>query len=442
MVPENGQNRGRLRPKRVWMSARGDGELGSLCEEVLAAKIHLFRYRTVLRDPTGNSIVTILARAQFYSDRVSTFPSPTFLHPQLKKGDDGHRCHLDGAYHIGIGGPEGYKRILDHYTNNEFGSYGRAMVFCPLHRSLPYVVVFLAVTCNRFTATGYVEPQWKAVSAICDDVLGGVVGPVVGHASDGDGRRRHLMKESGMVKKELRSQPQKQQGCFYPAKCAGYAFAGKMVYDEDQVAGEADDASRDWRPVLETTRQEFTTTCDDCHVDCSSLSWWDEGSNGDYCPSCHLKTGMGDVQQEDGLTVERDVGSSSDDGEGTSSGDGGHRSGSWIRNTPVALKEPVVSSHSASRLPSPNTAPITGVPTPKAGVKDIHHQDPIHVAKRLKNNMDSLTRTLTFGDSAVATMAQLDSLRVWGEANGIDHGLVVKDTQQKDRQNWASCQAI
>jgi hypothetical protein len=39
-------------------------------------------------------------------------------------------------------------------------------------------------------------------------------------------------------------------------------------------------------------------------------------------------------------------------------------------------------------------------------------------------------------------MAQLDSLRVWGEANGIDHGLVVKDTQQKDRQNWASCQAI
>jgi hypothetical protein len=101
------------------------------------------------------------------------------------------------------------------------------------------------------------------------------------------------MKKSGMVQKELRHQPQKQQGCFYPADCAGYAFAGKMVYDEDQVTGEADDASRDWRPVLETTRQEFTTTCDNCHVDFSSLSWWDEGSNGDYCHSCHSETGMG-----------------------------------------------------------------------------------------------------------------------------------------------------
>jgi hypothetical protein len=141
IVPENGQNRGRLRTKRVWISARGDGELGSLCEELLAAKIHLFRYRTVLRDPTGNSIVTILAQAHFYkSNRVSTFPLPTAqemrrwpsVSPQ-RRLPHWHRRVRRAQAHFG-----------PLYTNNEFGSYGRAMVFCPLHRSLPYVVGFLA----------------------------------------------------------------------------------------------------------------------------------------------------------------------------------------------------------------------------------------------------------------------------------------------------------
>ena len=78
-------------------------------------------------------------------------------------------------------------------------------------------------------------------------------------------------------------------------------------------------------------------------------------------------------------------------------------------------------------------------------VKDVHAQDPIHVAKRMKNQIDSITRDLTFGDGAVASMAALDSLRIYGNLRGpevVDTGLVLKNTQQKDRQNWPSAQAI
>ena len=78
-------------------------------------------------------------------------------------------------------------------------------------------------------------------------------------------------------------------------------------------------------------------------------------------------------------------------------------------------------------------------------VKDVHAQDPIHVAKRLKNNLDSITRDVTFGNGAEASMVALDSVRIFGNAKGaaiVDTGLAVKNTQQKDRQNWESCQAI
>jgi hypothetical protein len=42
-----------------------------------------------------------------------------------------------------------------------------------------------------------VSPQWVEVSKICNEVLGDVVGRVIGHASDGDSRRHHLMVKQG-----------------------------------------------------------------------------------------------------------------------------------------------------------------------------------------------------------------------------------------------------
>ena len=107
-----------------------------------------------------------------------------------------HECTLDGHCHIGAGGAEGYKRIVDAMTNGMIGEYGRCIMLCPLHRDLPALVVLVAPTCNRFTADGYVSPQWKAVSKICNDVLGSVLGTVIGHASDGDPRRRNIQQHT------------------------------------------------------------------------------------------------------------------------------------------------------------------------------------------------------------------------------------------------------
>ena len=59
------------------------------------------------------------------------------------------------------------------------------------------------------------------VAAICNKVLGPVVGRVIGHASDGDGRRRKLMMRKMAVSKQLRQQPEFQKSLFYPPNCAG-----------------------------------------------------------------------------------------------------------------------------------------------------------------------------------------------------------------------------
>jgi hypothetical protein len=59
------------------------------------------------------------------------------------------------------------------------------------------------------------------VAAICNKMLGPVVGRVIGHASDGDGRRRKLMIKKMAVMKELRQLPQFQKSLFCPQKCAG-----------------------------------------------------------------------------------------------------------------------------------------------------------------------------------------------------------------------------
>ena len=106
-------------------------------------------------------------------------------------------------------------------TQNQVATMGRCMMFIPLHRKLPAAVVFLAPTCNKFTAEGYVDPQWKAVREICNRVLGPVVGRIIGHASDGDARRRKLMLKYMVVMKELGDLSTELGGRFGPAGCAG-----------------------------------------------------------------------------------------------------------------------------------------------------------------------------------------------------------------------------
>ena len=62
----------------------------------------------------------------------------------------------------------------------------------PLHDRLPCLVLVVCTTCNCFNSE-WVRKQWDALDALWASDCKGKVGPIVGHASDGDSRRRQLM---------------------------------------------------------------------------------------------------------------------------------------------------------------------------------------------------------------------------------------------------------
>jgi hypothetical protein len=87
-----------------------------------------------------------------------------------------------------------YQAILDAFSTKQRASYGRIMVVNPLHSQLPKLAVLFQATCNKFDA-GFVREQWKFVAQLWDQHLLSALGPLIGHASDGDARRRHLQME-------------------------------------------------------------------------------------------------------------------------------------------------------------------------------------------------------------------------------------------------------
>ena len=101
-----------------------------------------------------------------------------------------------------IGDDDGsYERMRCAFTDRVRGGYCRAIIVNPLHPDLPKLVVVVQVTCNRFTAA-HVRDQWDRLRALWyrGDAgergnLGKILGPLIGHASDGDARRFKLQIE-------------------------------------------------------------------------------------------------------------------------------------------------------------------------------------------------------------------------------------------------------
>ncbi len=75
------------------------------------------------------------------------------------------------------------------------GGFARVIMLNPLHKDLPPMVVLLQACCNTFTHE-IVERQWEQIITLYNRHILPVLGPLVGHASDGDARRRklHLLK--------------------------------------------------------------------------------------------------------------------------------------------------------------------------------------------------------------------------------------------------------
>jgi hypothetical protein len=114
-----------------------------------------------------------------------------------KVGGD-HKCdpggvviHLDSE-----NGVEVYEQIVRAFEEHRVGWYGRVIMINALCEGVPSIPIMFQSTCNKFDAESFVRQQWNDLHACWRDA-GGVteVGMVIGHASDGDARRRKLMLE-------------------------------------------------------------------------------------------------------------------------------------------------------------------------------------------------------------------------------------------------------
>ena len=89
-------------------------------------------------------------------------------------------------------GGRGYNSIVNAFDQYKVGTYGRAILLNPLHPHLPRIAVLTMPTCNKFDST-FVHRQWQDVERLYEQELKEIVGPLIGHISDGDSQRRKVM---------------------------------------------------------------------------------------------------------------------------------------------------------------------------------------------------------------------------------------------------------
>ena len=89
-------------------------------------------------------------------------------------------------------GEEGYNKILESFCSNKVEGFARIVMVSPLHEKLPRLVLCVLCTCNCFDSQ-WVRDQWTKIDDLWDKHCKSTIGPIIGHASDGDSKRRQLM---------------------------------------------------------------------------------------------------------------------------------------------------------------------------------------------------------------------------------------------------------
>lgn len=106
------------------------------------------------------------------------------------KGAD-HVC--EDVFTVRVGDDnDAYDHLRQAFINFQVATHARVIMVNPLHSALPKIVLLLQANCNRFTHNEVLH-QWLVLESLCKRILEPVLGPVIGHASDGDSRRRKLM---------------------------------------------------------------------------------------------------------------------------------------------------------------------------------------------------------------------------------------------------------
>lgn len=104
---------------------------------------------------------------------------------------ENHVCISNYKRCVGTG--EGsYNTILECFQGDKVGGFARVIVISPLHAKLPRLVLCVSCTCNYFDSQ-WVLNHWSRIDKLWEKHCKASVGLIIGHASDGDSRRRQLM---------------------------------------------------------------------------------------------------------------------------------------------------------------------------------------------------------------------------------------------------------
>ena len=89
-------------------------------------------------------------------------------------------------------GIAGYEIIIDSFKNCVIGYCAHFIIDNPLHEKIPHLFLVFHPMCNKFDAN-FVHQQWEKLEDLWKKHVEHFLGPIIGHSSDGDSRRRMLM---------------------------------------------------------------------------------------------------------------------------------------------------------------------------------------------------------------------------------------------------------
>ena len=92
-------------------------------------------------------------------------------------------------------------------------------------------------TCNRFD-TEFVYRQWQEIERLFEGELEATLGPLIGHSSDGDSRRRKIMLQLMRSREGLRFQPIPQDLGFVLScrkEIKGESYVIRDLGDQDYI---------------------------------------------------------------------------------------------------------------------------------------------------------------------------------------------------------------
>lgn len=147
-----------------------------------------------------------------------------------------HKC-LD-YFTVSVGnGEEGYNSTVNAFDQYKISTFARAILLNPLHPNLPRIAVLTMPTCNKFDHT-MVYHQWQDVERLYKQELKEIVGPLIGHSSDGDSWRRKVMLQLATSTVGDRFQPiSHDQGFVFSCKkqVTGTGYVIHDLCDQDYI---------------------------------------------------------------------------------------------------------------------------------------------------------------------------------------------------------------